>query len=90
MKKKLNPDAKKSELYFGYGANLSIDRFMARKINMQEVGNTVLLDHQLRFSLANEYQSKGYAGVHPCTGQQTWGVLYGIDKLSLKLLDALE
>ena len=81
---------KRSELYFGYGANLSVKRFHDRKMNVQEVGNAVLRNHEIKFSLSNEYMNKGYAGVHEKEGSEVWGVLYEFDLLSIKLLDALE
>ncbi|MCB1198247.1 MAG: gamma-glutamylcyclotransferase [Deltaproteobacteria bacterium] len=65
-------------------------RFHTRKMNVKELGVAYVDHHQLRFSLANEYKGKGYAGIHPQTGSQVWGVLYEIDDLSLRLLDVLE
>lgn len=82
--------SERTEFYFGYGANLSIDRFYKRKMNVEEVGNAKLGHHEIRFSLSNEYKNKGYAGVHPKNTEEVWGVLYKMDQLSLKLLDTLE
>ena len=76
--------------YFGYGANLSMDRFHKRGMNVEEVGNACLQDFEIRFTLKNEYQDKGYAGVHEKQGEQVWGVVYKMDELALKLMDSLE
>lgn len=81
---------KRTEYYFGYGANLSIDRFVSRKMNVKEIGNSILIDHEIKFTLANEYLGKGYAGVHYKQNEKVFGVTYKIDLLSLALLDTLE
>ena len=80
----------KTEFYFGYGANLSEDRFQSKRMQVAEVGVAHLTDHQLTFELANEYRGKGYASVAPVRGQNVWGMLYKMDALSLKLLDSME
>lgn len=81
---------KRDIYYFGYGANLDMERFSSRNMNVEEIGNAVLEDYELKFTLSNEYKSKGYAGVHKCPGREVWGVLYKMDDLSLLLLDIME
>ena len=80
----------RNELYFGYGANLSIKRLTDRKMNVKEVGNAVLPEHQINFTLSNEYKNKGYAGVHQDRNSEVWGVVYEMDSFALNLLDTLE
>lgn len=83
-------DIQLSEYYFGYGANLNVSRFHNNYMKAQEVGVANLLNHELKFSLATEYKSKSYAGVHYKEKAMVPGVLVKIDKLSLKYLDKLE
>ncbi len=92
----VNANSKKSninqqtELYFGYGANLTVNRFTDKNMNASELGEAELQDHQLLFTLANEYKNKGYGGVYRKENSSVWGVVYKLDPLSLKLLDAME
>lgn len=90
LKRALGISGTRDQLYFGYGANLSIERFTSRKMNVADLGNAVLKHYKIKFSLANEYKGKGYAGIHSSPGDEVWGVLYSIDSHSLKLLDAME
>ena len=80
----------REEYYFGYGANLSIERFTSRKMNVEEIGDSILENHEIKFTLANEYLGKGYAGVHENKESKVYGVTYKMDSLSLALLDSLE
>ncbi len=77
-------------MYFGYGANLSVDRFTRHQMNVKDLGNAVLAGHEIKFSLANEYKGKGYAGMEINPSAEVWGVLYEIDYLSLRLMDVME
>ena len=87
---KVSKRSERSHYYFGYGANLSVKRFKDRQMNVEEIGNAVLMNHEVKFSLSNEYKNKGYAGVHAKQDSEVWGVLYKMDRLSLALLDTLE
>lgn len=84
LKKLLFSRLKQTEYYFGYGANLTTDRFLKRNMHVTEVGNANASGYQLDFTLANEYEGKGYAGIHKSRSDEVWGVLYKIDKHSLK------
>ena len=90
IRNRIKPNAERNIYYFGYGANLMMERFTRRKMNVEEIGNGYLEDHELRFTLSNEYLQKGYAGVHEKKSSKVWGVLYRMDRLSLFLLDTLE
>lgn len=76
--------------YFGYGANLSPQRFDKYEMNVRPVGVARLEGHALRFSLPCEYLGKGFASADPATGKEVWGFLYRMDRLSLWLLDIME
>ncbi len=89
-KKRFFPSARRELKYFGYGANLSVDRFTRHQMNVKDLGNAVLGGHEIEFSLANEYKGKGYVGLHETPSGEVWGVLYEIDYLSLRLLDVME
>jgi len=76
--------------YFGYGANLDLERFTKYQMNVEPVGVARLDDHALKFSLPCEYLGKGFASVDPEPGKTVWGYLYKIDHASLLLLDIME
>ncbi len=65
LKYDFQSEADRSEYYFGYGANLSLERFTSRKMNVEEIGNAKLENYKIEFTLGNEYRGKGYAGVTP-------------------------
>ncbi len=88
VKAGVKPDL--TQYYFGYGANLSFERFTSKKMFAAELGNAVLKNHEMRFSLSNEYKDKGYAGVHPKEGSEVYGAAFKIDEHSLRLMDAME
>lgn len=84
------PPPKLTEYYFGYGANLNVERFKNNHMFAEEVGVASLADHEIVINLRTEYLNKGYAGPKPNKGSTLWGVLYRIDRHSLKQLDAME
>lgn len=90
IKSKLPRPTRRDQIYFGYGANLSVERFTRRKMNVREIGNAVLRGYEIKFTLSNEYKHKGYAGIHEHQNGEVWGVLYEMNLLSLRLLDSLE
>lgn len=90
IRNSIHKDVVLTDYYFGYGANLDVGRFAKNNICAEEVGSAVLPSHWLKFSLATEYQGKGYAGVHECRGEQVPGVLVKLDKLSLFYLDQID
>jgi len=90
IRNKFKSDIQLSEYYFGYGANLDIDRFEKNNMIAKELGVGSLNNHEMKFSLATEFQGKSYAGVHEYTGKSVPGVVVKIDKLSLSYLDKLE
>ena len=90
LRNKFQDSPQLTEFYFGFGANLSDEGFKKRKMFVEEIGNGILRGYQLKFTLPNEYLGMGYAGIHKATGHDVYGVLYRMDKHSLKLLDTLE
>ena len=79
-----------TEYYFGYGANLSVERFKKNQMMAVEIGTAVLKDYRLGFGLQTQFKGLGYASVCESSGGQVWGRLYKIDLLSLWLLDIME
>ncbi len=90
IRNRLQSSTELTEYYFGYGANLNIDRFEKNNMKASEVGVASLENHELKFTLATEYLGKSYAGVHESPGKLVPGMLVKIDKLSLEYLDKLE
>lgn len=90
FRKRHNIKAPLSELYFGYGANLSPDRFSKYHMNYEYLGHACLKDHKLVFTMPCEYAGKGYASVEPSKGDEVWGVVFRMDKHSIRMLDILE
>jgi len=80
----------KSEYYFGYGANLSVKRFHDKYMNVEELGNGELKDHQINFELPTEFVGKGYASVNEQEGSSVYGRVFKISPLSLILLGIME
>ncbi len=90
LKRKINLDQGLDCFYFGYGANLSIDRFKKWNIPAEVVGPAFIKDHMLKFNLPCEYKGKGYAGIEHEAGQTVWGILFKVNESALKMLDVLE
>ncbi len=76
--------------YFGYGGNLTIDRFRKYQMNAEAVDVARLNGFALRFSLPCEYLGKGFASADEEAGSTVWGYLYKMDGPSLLLLDIME
>ncbi len=89
-RRKLHPISQEKVYYFGYGANLAIDRFLKHGMNARMLGAAQLLGHQLDFSMACESIGQGYASVHESEGNTVWGALVELEKRDLELLDILE
>ncbi len=89
---KLTPNLVSTEdiLYFGYGANLGIDRFKTKGMNASLVGQGVVKDYEMYFGLPCEYKGKGYADIRANKGYEVWGSLFKMNRFSLLLLDILE
>jgi gamma-glutamylcyclotransferase (GGCT)/AIG2-like uncharacterized protein YtfP len=76
--------------YFGYGANLSIDRFRKWYIPAEIVGTGYIENHQIKFNLPCEYKRKGFAGIEEKLEKKVWGVVFKVNSKALKMLDILE
>lgn len=83
-------DEQLTELYFGYGANLSQKRFENYRMANEFHGPAVLYDHKIAYSQPCEYRGKGYANVEEHGGGQVWGVVYALSETSIALMDILE
>lgn len=90
LKKSLGQDQELDTYYFGYGANLSIERFKKWHIPAEVVGTSYIENHQLKFNLPCEYKGKGFAGIEECSGRKTWGILFKVNSKALRMLDVLE
>ena len=90
FKNRVRYKANLDNLYFAYGANLSIDRFDRLNMSAESLSTAFIDNHQLDFSLATEYLNKGYAGISPHLGKRVYGQVFKIDSESLKYLDVLE
>lgn len=90
LKKYFSRDQELDTYYFGYGANLSIDRFKKWYIPAAIVGTGFIGDHRIMFNLPCEYKGKGFAGIESCQGRKVWGILFKVNSKALKMLDVLE
>jgi gamma-glutamylcyclotransferase (GGCT)/AIG2-like uncharacterized protein YtfP len=90
FKQTLGLDQELDAYYFGYGANLSIDRFRKWNIPAEIVGTAFIVNHQIKFNLPCEYKGKGFAGIEKCPGRMVWGILFKVNSKALKMLDVLE
>ncbi len=79
-----------TEYYFGYGANLSTERFQKKNMAVEDFGIAELRDYKINFSLPTESIGKGYASIEPSKNDIVYGKLFKISKLSLVLLDIME
>ncbi len=80
-----------TELYFGYGANLKVERFKKYSMQVEPIGVAKLNGYKLAFNLACEFKGKGFAGLKKGGAtDEVWGTLVKISPLSLKMLDILE
>ena len=90
IKKSLGLEQDLDALYFGYGANLSIERFKKWHIPVEIIGTAFLENHQLKFNLPCEYVGKGFAGIEETKGMKVWGILFKVNSNALRMLDVLE
>jgi gamma-glutamylcyclotransferase (GGCT)/AIG2-like uncharacterized protein YtfP len=90
IKSTLGRDQQLDTYYFGYGANLSLERFKKWHIPVEAVGAAYIDEHQLKFNLPCEYKGKGFAGIENVPGKRVWGILFKINSSALKMLDVLE
>ncbi len=90
IKSSLGRDQQLDAYYFGYGANLSIERFKKWNIPATVVGTAFIENHQLKFNLPCEYKGKGFAGIEKSPGKTVWGILFKVNSRALKMLDVLE
>jgi gamma-glutamylcyclotransferase (GGCT)/AIG2-like uncharacterized protein YtfP len=90
IKRKLKRDQNLDAYYFGYGANLSIDRFRKWHIPAEIVGTAFIKNYKIKFNLPCEYKGKGFAGIEQSQGEMVWGILFKVNSKALKMLDVLE
>jgi hypothetical protein len=76
--------------YFGYGANLGIDRFEKLHIKAEIVGVARLNNFKLVFDLPCEYKGKGFAGIEESKNDIVLGTLFKLNREVLLLLDVVE
>jgi gamma-glutamylcyclotransferase (GGCT)/AIG2-like uncharacterized protein YtfP len=90
LKNLLSRDQKLDAYYFGYGANLSIERFRKWNIPAEIIGTSYIDNHEIKFNLPCEYKGKGFAGIEKKADKKVWGVLFKVNSKALKMLDVLE
>ena len=90
LKASFGRDQELDAYYFGYGANLSIDRFRKWHIPAEIVGTSFIQNYQIKFNLPCEYKGKGFAGIEMAPGKKVWGLLFKVNLKALKMLDVLE
>lgn len=90
IKSSLGRDQVLDTYYFGYGANLSIERFKKWHIPAEAVGTAYIENFQLKFNLPCEYKGKGFAGIEKSPKKRVWGILFRVNSNALKMLDVLE
>jgi len=90
VRKRMPIPLEKSELYFGYGANIHSDYLQESGLQVEWIGTGVLRDSRLEFTMPCEYHGVGYASVAYSSHSEVWGSLYRIDRWSLFLLDLME
>ena len=90
LKSFLGKDQNLDSYYFGYGANLSPERFKKWHIPSEIIGAACIVNHQLKFNLPCEYLGKGFAGIEESPGKKVWGILFKVNSNALRMLDILE
>lgn len=90
LQKKLGIQGQANIYYFGYGANIGLKRFQDNYMRTEKIGNALLQDHELSFSVPCEYLGKGFASAEVKVGGEIWGCLFKINREALMLLDILE
>jgi len=90
LKSLIGKDQELNSYYFGYGANLSIDRFRKWNIPAEIVGPSYIENHEIKFNLPCEYKGKGFAGIEKANDKKVWGILFKVNLSALKMMDILE
>ena len=88
--KKLNCFQLKNELYFAYGANLGIERYVENDIPFIDKGSAFKEGYEINFTLPCRYLDMGFANIQEKKGHYAWGRLYQVSKLGITFLDIIE
>ena len=84
------PRHERKVYYFAFGANLSPDVLLQRRIRVYEAVDYVLQDAALRFSLAGFYKDHGYASADAAEGERVYGRMYLILERDAVRMDYFE
>lgn len=76
LKRILSPRTERKIYYFAFGANLSPEVLVQRRIRVYEAFDYILDDAALRFSLAGFYRNHGYASADIVEGDVVYGRMY--------------
>src|SRR3989338_1910702 len=77
--------------YFAYGSNIDLKRVEGMDLHFSSIRAATLHDWKLVFNVIdNKYDGTGYANIVPSPHSTVEGLLYEIDRASLKKLDFLE
>lgn len=76
LKRIFTPRTERKIYYFAFGANLSPEVLVQRRIRVYEAFDYVLDDAALRFTLAGFYRDHGYASADIAVGEVVYGKMY--------------
>ncbi|MFC1587856.1 gamma-glutamylcyclotransferase family protein [Planctomycetota bacterium] len=80
----------KSDYYFGYGSNLSLEQMKERCKNSELIGKACLYGFQLDFNCYSRSWEGGVADVVSRKDSSVWGLTYKISEADLQSLDRYE
>ena len=90
LKRILCPQNQRRIYYFAFGANLSADILLQRRIGFFEAFDYVLEDAVLRFSQSGFYKDHGYASADAEAGEKVYGKMYLIRESDAERMDYFE
>lgn len=90
LRRALGPGWERRIYYFAFGANLSEDVLVTRRIQVFEVFDYALDDAALRFSQPGFYRGHGYASADPESGSVVYGKMYQILETDARRMDYFE
>ena len=77
--------------YFAYGSNIDLKRVEGMDLHFSSIRAATLHDWKLVFNVIdNKYEGTGYANIVPSKHRSVEGLIYEIDRSSIKKLDFLE
>lgn len=90
MMRLLRPQSDRRIYYFAFGANLSPDILVQRRMTIYETIDYTLEDAELCFTQLGFYKDHGYASADAALGEKVYGKLYLIKQTDAKRMDYFE